>query len=130
MTQEITILLFVLLLLFALTAIQVLLKMNSSGAVMALGPRDSIPFPPPGIEGRIYRIIENLKESLHFFIPLILLTAILEISNETTVLGAQLYLVGRVLHVPLYLWGIPGLRTAAFGLGTVAMFMIAWGLLK
>jgi uncharacterized MAPEG superfamily protein len=130
MTQEITILLAVLLLFLALTAVQVLLKMKSNGPVSALGPRDSIPFPPPGLEGRIYRAIDNLKESLHFFVPLILLTAILGISNEYTLLGAQIYLVGRILHAPLYLWGIAGLRTAAYCLGTVGMFMIAWGLFK
>jgi uncharacterized MAPEG superfamily protein len=128
MTQEITILLAVLLLLYSLTAIQVILKMKSNGTVTALGPRDNIPFPPPGLEGRIYRAIDNLKESLHFFVPLILLTAILGISNQYTLLGAQIYLAGRVLHVPLYLWGIPGLRTAAYGLATVGLFMIIWGI--
>jgi uncharacterized MAPEG superfamily protein len=130
MTQEITILLVVLLLLFALTAIQVIFTMKNNGPITALGPRDSIPFPPPGIEGRIYRAIANLKESLHMFVPLILLTAILGISNESTVLGAQLYLVGRILHAPLYLSGIVSLRTAAFGLGTVGMIMITWGLFQ
>jgi len=130
MSQEIIILLAVLLLFFTLTGIQVLLKMKSNGLATALGPRDSIPFPPPGIEGRIHRAIDNLRESLHFFTPLILLTAILGISNEATVLGAQIYLVARIFHAPLYLWGIPGLRTAAYGLGTVGMLVIAWGLLN
>ncbi|MFT5098541.1 MAG: putative MAPEG superfamily protein [Flavobacterium sp.] len=128
MTQEIIILLAVLLLLFMLTSVQVLLMMKNNGTVTALGPRDHIPFPPPGVEGRLYRSIANLKEGLHFFIPLILLTAILGISNEATVLGAQLFLVGRILHTPLYLSGIVSLRTAAFGLATVGLFMIVWGL--
>jgi uncharacterized MAPEG superfamily protein len=128
MTQEIIILLAVLLWLFTLTGVQVLLVMKKNGTVTALGPRDHIPFPPPGVEGRLYRSISNLKEGLHFFTPLILLAAILGISNQATVLGAQLFLAGRILHTPLYLSGIVSLRTAAFGIGTVGLFMIAWGL--
>jgi uncharacterized MAPEG superfamily protein len=128
MTQEIGILLAILLFLFTLTGIQVLLTIKNNGSVTALGPRDGIPFPPPGMQGRLYRAISNLKEGLQFFIPLVLLTAILGISNESTVLGAQLFLAGRILHTPLYLSGIVGLRTAAFGLATIGLFMIAWGL--
>ena len=128
MTQEILILMAVLLLLFVLTAIQVLLTMKIYGSITALKGRDDIPGLQPGVAGRLSRAIENLKESLHFFTPLILLTAILGVSNDHTVLGAQLYLVGRVLHAPFYLWGVAGARTAAYSLGFVGLALIAWGL--
>jgi uncharacterized MAPEG superfamily protein len=88
MTQEITMLLAVLLFLFVLTAIQVMLTMKQYGNIKALSGRDDIPHLQPGLGGRLHRAIANLKEGLHIFIPLVLLTAILGVSNGYTVLGA------------------------------------------
>jgi uncharacterized MAPEG superfamily protein len=128
MTQEIIILLAVLALLFVLTAIQVLITMKQYGNISALSGRDDIPHLQPGLGGRLHRAIANLKEGLHIFTPLVLLTAILGISNEYTVLGAQIYLVARILHAPLYLSGITGLRTLAFAIGVLGLSLLAWGL--
>lgn len=128
MTQEITMLLAVLGLLFVLTAIQVLMTMKQYGNISALSGRDDIPHLQPGLGGRMHRAIANLKEGLHIFTPLVLLTAILGISNSYTVLGAQIYLVARLLHAPLYLSGIVGLRTAAFAFGVLGLSLLAWGL--
>lgn len=128
MTPEITMLLAVLGLLFVLTAIQVLMTMKQYGNISALSGRDDIPHLQPGLGGRMHRAIANLKESLHIFTPLVLLTAILGVSNGYTVLGAQIYLVARVLHAPLYLSGIAGLRTGAFAIGVIGLSLLAWGL--
>jgi uncharacterized MAPEG superfamily protein len=129
MTQEITMLLAVLGLLFVLTAIQVLMTMKQYGNISALSGRDDIPHQQPGLGGRLHRAIANLKEGLHIFTPLVLLTAVLGVSNNYTVLGAQIYLVARVLHAPLYLTGIVGLRTAAFAFGVLGLSLLAWGLI-
>jgi uncharacterized MAPEG superfamily protein len=128
MTQEIIMLSAVLALLFVLTAIQVLVTMKQYGNISALSGRDDIPHLQPGLGGRLHRAIANLKEGLHIFTPLVLLTAILGISNEYTVLGAQIYLVARILHAPLYLSGIIGLRTIAFAIGVLGLSLLAWGL--
>ena len=128
MTQEIIILLAVLLLLFILTNIQVMITMKNYGTKTALGGRDNIPYLQPGLGGRLHRSIANLKEGLHIFTPLILLTAILGISNDNTILGAQIFLIARILHPPLYISGITSLRTSAFILGTIGMVIIVWGL--
>lgn len=128
MTQEIMMLLAVLLLLFALTGVQVVITMKSYGTLTALGGRDEIPYLQPGIGGRLHRAIANLKEGLHIFTPLILLTAILGISNDSTILGAQIYLIARVFHAPLYITGIVSLRTGAYFLGVVGLGTLLWGL--
>ncbi len=130
MTQEITMLLAVLLFLFVLTAIQVMMTMKQYGNLSALAGRDDIPHLQPGLGGRLHRAIVSLKEGLHIFAPLVLLTAILGVSNDHTVLGAQIYLVARLLHAPLYLSGIPGLRTIAFAIGVLGLSLLAWGLLS
>jgi uncharacterized MAPEG superfamily protein len=128
MTTEILILLAVLLFLFVLTAIQVVITMANFGTITALKGRDNIPYLQPGIGGRLHRAIANLREGLHIFTPLILLTAILGISNDHTVVGAQIYLIARLLHTPLYLLGVAGLRTGAFALGVLGLGLITWGL--
>lgn len=130
MTQEIYILLTILLLLFLLSAVQIVMTMTNYGSLSVLGPRDDIPFIQPGMTGRLQRAIHNLRESLHIFTPLILLTAILSINNENTVLGAQVYLVGRVLHPLLYLSGIKSLRTLAYFIGVIGCIFIVMGLLE
>jgi len=129
MSTEIMILLAVLLLLFLLTSIEVVITMKNYGTVTALQGRDNIPAIQEGIGGRLHRAIANLKEGLHMFTPLILLCAILGISNDHTLLGAQLFLVARILHTPFYLSGIAGLRTAAYGIGVIGLALISWGLL-
>ncbi|MCJ8274529.1 MAG: MAPEG family protein [Psychrosphaera sp.] len=128
LTQEVLILLAVLVYLFVLTGLQVMLTMKNFGTVTALKGRDNIPYIQPGIGGRLQRAIDNLKESLHFFTPLILLTAIVGASNDNTVLGAQIYLAGRILHAPLYLWSVSILRTGAYVVGLVGMTLIVLGL--
>jgi uncharacterized MAPEG superfamily protein len=111
-----------------LTAIQVLITLKEYGSVSALSGRDDIPYLQPGLGGRLHRAISNLKEGLQIFTPLVLLTAILGISNSYTVLGAQIYLVARVLHAPLYVSGIVGLRTLAFSIGVLGLSLLTWGL--
>lgn len=128
MTHEIMILFAVLLLLFLLTGIQVAITMKSYGTVTALGGRDEIPYLQPGRGGRLHRAIANLKEGLHIFTPLILLTAILGISNDATILGAQMYLIARLLHAPLYISGIVSLRTGAYFLGVLGLGLLVRGL--
>lgn len=128
MTQEVLILLAVLLYLFILTNIQVIITMKNYGTNTALGGRDEIPYLQPGVGGRLHRAIANLKEGLHIFTPLILLCTMLGISNDSTVLGAQIYLVARILHTPFYLSGIVTLRTGAYALGVVGLVKLVTGL--
>ncbi|MGB1077529.1 MAG: MAPEG family protein, partial [Bdellovibrionales bacterium] len=97
------------------------------GFKKAGGTREDIPFPQPGFGGTLYRAIANLKEGLFYFVPLVLLTAILDISNDYTVWGAQIYVIARFLHVPCYLMGAP-LRGVTFGFATLGCVLLAYGL--
>lgn len=128
MTIEIIVLLCALLLLFALVMSQGMYTAFTYGLVRGVGARDDIPFPQPGMGGRIHRTIVNYKESLFFFIPLILLTAILGVSNSYTVLGAQVYLAARIIFVPLYILGVPWLRSVVFFVAVLGVVSIAYGL--
>lgn len=76
----------------------------------ALGPRDN---PPPQslIGARAERALANLHEALPVFLALALMNLILGTAAAMATTGATIFLLARVLYVPAYLAGIPGLRT-------------------
>ncbi|MFQ6552680.1 MAPEG family protein [Aestuariibius insulae] len=129
MTAELTMMLAALFLLAVLTnVVQMSALVAGHGVGGMLRSRADIPVPKPGFAGRTDRAIDNLKENLFFFLPLCLLTAILGISNGWTAGGAQLFVAARVAHAVLYLIGVPGLRSAAFGVGTAGLVLMVIGL--
>ncbi|GFE65718.1 MAPEG family protein [Litoreibacter roseus] len=131
MTPELTMMLTALLLLAVLTnVVQMAALVASHGVGGMLRSRDNVPVPKPGFAGRTDRAIENLKENLLFFLPLCLMTAILGISNGWTVGGAQIFVAARAAHAVLYLIGVPGLRSVAFGVGTAGLVLMVIGLLN
>ena len=52
------------------------------------------------------------------------MTALLGRHNWETVLGAQLYLAGRIVYIPLYALGIPVVRTMAWATATAGIGLI------
>ncbi len=130
MSVEITSLLLMLLLLVILMVIQGAVTIRNYGLTTGAGPRDDVPFPQPGLGGRVFRTIQNHKEGLLLFIPLVLLTAILEISNDCTVWGAQLFAGARFAYVPCYLLGIPWVRTGVFAAGMTGLVLLVYGLFQ
>ena len=78
---------------------------------VALGPRDEPP-PQTVMGGRAERALNNLPEAMPVFLTLALLHLIEGTSDRPVILGAQLFLAARVLYVPAYLSGVPGLRSA------------------
>ena len=49
--------------------------------------------------------------------------------DSVTALGAQLYFWARVVYVPLYLAGIPYLRSLVWTVSLLGMLMVLWGVL-
>jgi uncharacterized MAPEG superfamily protein len=80
---------------------------------IALGPRDHAP-PLPALGGRAERALHNLQEALPVFLTAALLHVIQGTAEGQATLGAQIFLAARVLYVPAYLSGVPGLRSAVW----------------
>jgi uncharacterized MAPEG superfamily protein len=100
------------------------LRTRETGPAYNLGPRDT-PGPPVGaVTGRLMRAQHNLFETLPLFIGAVLLAHVTNQEGTLTTWGAALYLGGRVLYVPLYAFGIPGVRTAAFVLALTGLLMV------
>ncbi len=77
---------------------------------LALGPRDERPS-QSRLGARAQRALANLGEALPVFLTLALLHVHGRSAGER---GAAVFLVARVLYVPAYLSGVPGLRSAVW----------------
>ncbi|WP_298818521.1 MAPEG family protein [uncultured Roseibium sp.] len=95
-----------------------------------VGGRDAMP-DRGKFARRADRALANLKENLPFFVVLGVLSLIVPGANiEQATLGASLFFFARLAYVPLYVSGIPFLRSIAYtaGLaGTVIMGLAVVG---
>lgn len=89
-----------------------------------LGNREDLP-PLTGWGGRLVRAYDNLMNNIVLYGGVVLTAHAAGISNETTVLGAQIFLVSRLVHAGSYIGGIPVVRTIAYTTGAAGIIMIA-----
>ena len=87
------------------------------------GNRDNMP-EIHGWGGRAARAHHNMLENLVLFAALVLSAQAVGLSNTMTVLGAQLFLWGRVAYAVLYVAGVPWARTVVWAISVVGMLMI------
>ena len=119
----------VILLVLALFVIQTILPNRfrepaaESNVKVALGPRDN-PRPYTVIGGRAARALANMQEALPVFLALALLNLIVGTAADTSITGAWIFLLARVVYVPAYLSGIPGLRTLVWAVGLVGLALM------
>ena len=99
------------------------------GLKWGMGPRDE-PRDPSIILGRINRIVANHMEGMMMFVPLILVAHLAGISTPLTVIGAQIFLLGRVAFAVIYSFGVPVLRSASWGIAMAGLFMVAFDVIK
>lgn len=123
MSVEMTMLAYAVGLLFVLVFIQALAGIRAQGAVPLANSRDELP-PPSGFHARMKRVVDNHREGLTMFAPLVLIAAVVGVSNGTTVLGAQLFFYSRVAHAVLYVFGVPMVRPLAWAVGFVGTAMM------
>jgi uncharacterized MAPEG superfamily protein len=123
MTPELT----YLVLSVALTFILVLIAV--SGATLQVGlpkliaNREGLP-EMTGWAGRAARAHRNMLENLILFAVLVLVAHLAGVHNGMTLLGSQLFFWGRTAHALTYIAGIPGLRTAAWGVSVIGLVLI------
>lgn len=100
------------------------LSVASRGNKWALGPRDGEPPPLSRIGGRADRALRNFLETFVFFAAALVCAIAIDRDGPRAVLGAQLYLWGRVAYLPLYLAGVPVLRTIAWGVAVAGIIVL------
>lgn len=89
------------------------------------GPRDEAVPPPGKLAGRLQRAQANLFETLPIFAAAVIMAHVTgKDGGLLTLWGAQLYLFARVLYVPLYAFGVKGLRSLAFIVALAGLCMV------
>ena len=64
-----------------------------------------------GAAGRLDRAYRNFYETFAFFVAAVLIVQVTGRHSDLSALGARLYVIARVIYVPIYAAGIVGLRS-------------------
>lgn len=86
--------------------------------------RDGDPPPLTGVAARADRAFRNFLETFPFFAAAAVAVTATGSGDTGTALGAQLWFWARVLYVPLYLAGIPYVRSLVWGVALVGMLLV------
>jgi uncharacterized MAPEG superfamily protein len=123
MSIELTMLCASVALLFVLVVIQATAGAQAQGVWVMAGNRDALA-PPSVWQARTKRCVDNHREGLMMFAPLILVAAATNTSSELTVWGAQLFFYSRVAHAVIYLAGWPYIRPVFWTIGLIGTIMV------
>ena len=127
MSTEIQMLSLTGLVLFLLTIIQGTRNVLALGLPTAAGNQDDIA-PWTGWNDRLNRAVRNAIEAISIFAPVVVAVEFADANNATSALGAQIFFFARLLHAPIFVLGIPYLRTTAWTAGAVGIVMVALAL--
>jgi uncharacterized MAPEG superfamily protein len=98
------------------------LKWNASN-------RDGEPKPLTGVAARAWRANRNFLETFAFFAAAVLALTVANKSTAHTALGAELYFWARVVYLPIYMLGIPYVRTLVWAVSLWGILQLLEGLL-
>jgi len=93
------------------------------GLLWNVGNRDGEPQALTGPAARAARANLNFLETFPFFAAAVLAVMVAHRESPQTALGAQIYFWARLVYFPIYVVGIPYLRTLVYGVSI-------WGLLQ
>ncbi len=129
MTPELTYLVWSVVLLLAHLTVMSVFKTADIGIAKGLGPRDGDASPDGVIAPRLIRAFDNYLETWPAFIALALVLAVAGAGTAISALGAAVWFWARVVYVPIYAAGIPGVRTLVWLVSLVGLVMMLWPLL-
>jgi uncharacterized MAPEG superfamily protein len=111
----------------ALALLQMLIAvqgaMSQVGLRALMANRENMPT-ITGWAGRARRAQQNLLENLVPFAILVLIAQVTGKNDATTALGAQVFFWARVAYVPVYVLGLPWVRTAVWTVSIVGLCAI------
>lgn len=92
--------------------------------------RDEEVPPLNGVAGRLERATSNYLETFPLFAALVLAAQVAGIHSALTQWGCFLYLGARVVYLPLYVLGIPLVRSLVWNVAAAGMLMFVVALLR
>ena len=124
MSFELAAIAYTALILFLILGIQGGLVPLNQGLSWGLGSRDAKK-DASALQGRASRTVANHIEGMMVFVPLALVVELMQLSSTLTLWGAGLYVAGRAAFAPLYLLGVPYLRSVAWGVAALGTILVA-----
>ncbi|NES17877.1 MAG: hypothetical protein F6K41_02895 [Symploca sp. SIO3E6] len=94
-----------------------------AGNKYTVGPRDEN-LARQGVAGRLHRAQKNFMETYPIFVTCVLIVYLTESAGKLSYWGTLLYLVGRILFLPLYALGIPWIRTFSWQIATFGLVLV------
>ena len=116
------------LILFLLLMYQGALVPIYQGFAWGLGSRDA-PKDKTALQNRAARTVANHIEGMMLFVPLVLIVELAQLTSSLTILGAWLYVIGRLAFAPLYLLGVPYLRSLVWAVAVGGIMLIGYEVL-
>jgi uncharacterized MAPEG superfamily protein len=124
MTTELQLLAWTLVLALVQIVLAGALRTQETGSAFNMGPRDDPGPPQRPVTGRMQRAQANLFETLPLFIAAVLIAHVAGREGALTLWGCWMYLVARIVYLPLYAFGVPVVRTLVWLAGTVGLAMV------
>lgn len=122
---ELTCLKLSLLIWLAHIVVQAALANGSLGLDYLSTPRDEKKEPRGKMYPRASRALHNYVEN---FVPFVAADLGLIVTNHTGGWGATIWILMRILYLPLYLFGVSPGRSIAWGLSVLGLIMMIWRL--
>ncbi|MES2153097.1 MAG: MAPEG family protein [Pseudomonadota bacterium] len=129
MTTELTLLGWTLVLALVHIVIAASLRTMETGLSFGFSSRDGQAPPVGKLTARVQRAQANLFETLPLFAIAVLIAHVAGRTNSSTLLGCELFLAARVLYLPLYAFGVPMVRSIAWGGAMLGLVMVLKGIL-
>ena len=103
---------------------------QQTGIEWNAGPRDTPPPPPSKLGGRLQRAQANLYESLPLFAAAVLIAHVAHREGTLTLAGAWLFLLARIVYLPLYALGVPVVRSLAWVASLLGLALVLFAILR
>jgi uncharacterized MAPEG superfamily protein len=104
-------------------------KTAQYGRKWNVGARDELLPEPSPVTGRAMRAQANFQETLPIAIIALIGVVVAGRTSAWTALGGWIWLGARVVYLPLYVAGVPVVRTAVWTVGMIGLVMVLWPLL-
>lgn len=130
MTTELTLLAWTLVLALVQIMLASSLRTQETGPSYNMSARDGVAPPPRPVTARLQRAQANLFETLPVFAAAVLIAHVAGSEGDLTLWGCWLYLLARIVYVPLYAAGVPVVRTLVWLVSMIGLVMVLVAVLR
>lgn len=104
------------------------LATHTRGLAWNIGNRDGGSAPLPPHAARAQRAAGNFLETFPFFAAAVVAALAMQRTGSQVELGAQLYFFARLAYLPIYIIGIPVVRSVVWGVSLAGILLVVFAL--